>query len=1042
MSERYTLLTEIGRGGMGVIWKARDLETGSIVTLKLLNQAHADEPEYQASFERELELAMRVHSRNVVEVLGYGVREGVPFLVLEYVDGPSLRQVLTESGPYPWAEARTLLSQIAEGLAAVHAAGVMHGDVKPSNILIGPGGVAKLTDFGVARRLGNLRVGEERHLFGTPAYLAPEGLVDERSDLYCLGVVAYELLTGNVPFDGTDWQQVMVRHIREAPNLERIPREARAIVRRLLAKDPNDRVQRASDLVALLGRQTIAVVPSFEYVHEPWSGESAIPFLGGRREVTTLADRIAHSRGGTIVVTGFRGVGKSSVVGQALGLLDERTNSLRVLPVVLSVAHPVSADELLYAVIRRTFEKISDEGLLESLPPDAAQALLLAYLRTSVSLSESRSSSAQGNVGIKLDIASLPNLEIGRTSTRSLATQASFLAYSQAEAEHDFVRFVHLATQAQRPRPRAGSLYRLRGLVRRTSQRPEWPRRIIIVLEELDKLTSPPDGKGLACLTELLGRLRNVLTLRGVHFVLVCGVDVHDALVDDVQRGNSVYASVFSSEVYVPCQWSGAAELLARVTHPGVDEGAVTPDMGHYLNYKARGLPRLLLQELNMMVRWDGNAPALSLDTADQMRIGLYSRIEQASRTVSSSDSSALSRQVDLDRRRMAEYHLIDWLLTTRGRSFPLEEFAGVAEHQLDPSLRINRSRASDILDLMCRRAIVERVEATGLGDAPPPIFYRLAPSFARDLGEVFDTAERVEVDLGPQPPPMGYPQSGTRVGERYRLEQVIGRGASSVLWLGYDLLGSRAVAVKLLTPRVGASVDRERFLREGRICMSVAHPNIVETYDVFDSQDGGLGIAMSLISGESLGQVVSQGPMDPVRAVDVVLRICAAVEYLHRQGLARLDLKPANIMIEKDGRPILVDLGLAKSRPVSPDDGVTREIEWPIGTPRYMAPEQFYRMSEIDPRSDIFALGLVLYEMIAGRPVREAVDLRTILAAGVENDVTPLVSSLPVSEALRATLARSLRVDVGQRFQTAAELGQALSQTPEGSAATEAGAQ
>jgi serine/threonine-protein kinase len=256
--ERFTLLEKIGRGGMGVVWKARDEETGAIVAFKLLHAAYADQPDYVARFERELELAQRIHSDHVVEVLGYGVRDGTPYLALQYIDGPSLRQALTEHGPYSWDETRALLVQVASGLSDAHAAGVVHRDVKPSNILIGSDGVAKLADFGIARGVDLTRVTGTSTLLGTPAYLAPEGAKDERADIYSLGIVAYELLAGVPPFEGETFSDVLLAHLRMPPDLERLPEAARSIVGWLLAKDPNARPQNVGELLAVLEGKTNA----------------------------------------------------------------------------------------------------------------------------------------------------------------------------------------------------------------------------------------------------------------------------------------------------------------------------------------------------------------------------------------------------------------------------------------------------------------------------------------------------------------------------------------------------------------------------------------------------------------------------------------------------------------------------------------------------------------------------------------------------------------------------------------------------------------
>ncbi len=188
-------------------------------------------------------------------MLGYGVRDGTPYLALEYVDGPSLRERLASHGPYGWPETKALLAQIAQGLADAHAAGVVHRDLKPSNILIGSDGVAKIADFGIAKGLDLTRVTGTSTLLGTPAYLPPEGPADERSDLYSLGVIAYELLTGVVPFEGRTYQEVILRHVRDAPDLERLPKDARKTIGWLLAKNPAKRPQTAWELVGCARRR-------------------------------------------------------------------------------------------------------------------------------------------------------------------------------------------------------------------------------------------------------------------------------------------------------------------------------------------------------------------------------------------------------------------------------------------------------------------------------------------------------------------------------------------------------------------------------------------------------------------------------------------------------------------------------------------------------------------------------------------------------------------------------------------------------------------
>ena len=261
MPERFELISQIGKGGMGVVWKARDLETGEIIALKLLHELYVDDEDYVARLEREVEIARRIDSPYVVKVLGYGRQDGVPYVAMEYVEGQSLRELLKAKGKLSWddwAAAKTILRQTAEGLAAVHAAGVIHRDIKPSNILIGKDGTAKLADFGIARAGDLTRMTGSVTMLGTPAYMAPDLEVTEQSDLYALGCVLYEMLAGTPPFVSDSQQQVLMRHIREEPDLKKLPADARPMAAWLLAKDPARRAPDANAVVTALSGTTLS----------------------------------------------------------------------------------------------------------------------------------------------------------------------------------------------------------------------------------------------------------------------------------------------------------------------------------------------------------------------------------------------------------------------------------------------------------------------------------------------------------------------------------------------------------------------------------------------------------------------------------------------------------------------------------------------------------------------------------------------------------------------------------------------------------------
>jgi len=257
VTERFELLRQLGTGGMGTVWLARDNETGQTAALKLLHGHLANDQDYLRRFENEVRLSQAIHSPRVVQVYGYGARDGVPYLAMEYVPGESLKENIQNRGAFSWQDAKPVVRQIAEGLAAAHAVGIVHRDIKPSNILLTPQGDVKIADFGVSRALDATRLTRSSTLMGTPAYMAPESQKDERSDLYALGCVLFEMLTGRQPMDGDTPQDILLGHLNREPRLDLVADgQARRIAGWLLQKDPRRRPASAEALMAALDGTT------------------------------------------------------------------------------------------------------------------------------------------------------------------------------------------------------------------------------------------------------------------------------------------------------------------------------------------------------------------------------------------------------------------------------------------------------------------------------------------------------------------------------------------------------------------------------------------------------------------------------------------------------------------------------------------------------------------------------------------------------------------------------------------------------------------
>jgi eukaryotic-like serine/threonine-protein kinase len=257
---RYELDEQVGAGGYGEVWRAVDNVLSRPVAVKLLYPGAAGQPGALARFQAEARHAGALSHQNIARVYDYGepADGSPPYLVMELVDGPSLSDVLA-SGPLDTARTMDIVAQTAAGLQAAHAAGLVHRDVKPANLLLDADGMVKITDFGIANTVGSAPVTITGQVIGTPGYLAPERVAGEQatsaSDLYALGIVAYECLAGTAPFAGTPLEIAIAHGIRPLPPLPPpVPSDIVALVMLLTAKDPAWRPASAADVARSAGK--------------------------------------------------------------------------------------------------------------------------------------------------------------------------------------------------------------------------------------------------------------------------------------------------------------------------------------------------------------------------------------------------------------------------------------------------------------------------------------------------------------------------------------------------------------------------------------------------------------------------------------------------------------------------------------------------------------------------------------------------------------------------------------------------------------------
>jgi eukaryotic-like serine/threonine-protein kinase len=257
---RFEVLSVLGAGGMGIVYKARDRELDDLVALKMLQRDLWGDPSQLERLKSELKLARKITHPNVLRTYDFGELDGIPYISMEYVRGVTLRYMLDQTRRLPYSAGLRLAKQLCSGLAAAHAVGVLHRDIKQENLILESTGNAKLMDFGIARPVHRATPGETQAgmVVGTPHYLAPEILkgeeADFRSDIYSCGIVLYEIFAGVLPFDAPTSMEILVKHLRGEPappstKWQEIPPPLEAAILRCLKKEPGERYRSVAELL-------------------------------------------------------------------------------------------------------------------------------------------------------------------------------------------------------------------------------------------------------------------------------------------------------------------------------------------------------------------------------------------------------------------------------------------------------------------------------------------------------------------------------------------------------------------------------------------------------------------------------------------------------------------------------------------------------------------------------------------------------------------------------------------------------------------------
>ena len=263
IANRYEIISKTGVGGMATVYKAKDTVLNRNVAVKVLKEEFITDEEFVKRFNSEAQAAASLSHPNIVSIYDVGNEDNIYYIVMELVRGKTLKQIITEEGALPWKWSVNIAMQIASALETAHKNNIVHRDIKPHNIIITEDGVAKVTDFGIAKAVSNSTITAFGTTIGSVHYFSPEqakgGYTDAKSDIYSLGVVMYEMLTGKVPFDSDTSVSVALKHMQETPVApmdvnENIPQAVNDIILKAMQKEPMARYQSATAMLNDLAR--------------------------------------------------------------------------------------------------------------------------------------------------------------------------------------------------------------------------------------------------------------------------------------------------------------------------------------------------------------------------------------------------------------------------------------------------------------------------------------------------------------------------------------------------------------------------------------------------------------------------------------------------------------------------------------------------------------------------------------------------------------------------------------------------------------------
>jgi serine/threonine protein kinase/WD40 repeat protein len=960
----YEVLGELGRGGMGVVYRARQVGLDRLVALKVVRAgAHAG-PEELARFRREAEAIARLRHPNVVEVYEVGDRDGLPYFSMELCGGGSLAQQLA-GGPLAPRRAAELVETLARAVQTAHEAGIVHRDLKPANVLLTADGTPKITDFGLAKKRddGASELTASGVILGTPAYMAPEQAsgdgkhVGPAADVWALGTILYELLTGRPPFRAATPFDTLMQVLSDAPEPPArlrpgVPAALDAICLRCLEKKPARRYGSAAELADDLRRFRDGLPLAVR------------PQAGGAPLVRSRFRRLLN----VVMLVSLSLFLLAMPLFCSFGLLNERL-------------HPKSP--LVSWAVRVTMVA-SFVGLI-SFFVSAVEYFGTGKVGALVFSPDGRFLASAGGGTVRVwDVLAerlLSTLRPGQGRVRALSFAADGTLLTILTARGT-VLVCDASTGEQRQRFR-------------------------LPCRALAAAAFSPDGRRIAGVKGLWAATGRTL----------CLWEIDEKQAGVRQRAVLDAGSLLRGSVFFSADGRTVAVSSATGLRVWDQDTAGGPP-------RQRLLPRLVCKASTLAP--DGRTIAVFGD--DKTIAVRDTRLDREICTWTTRKSTPYALALSPDGRTLAGtfaggtrlWDLADGRLLA---SLPARELVQAVVFSPDGQTLAVADAGGGVtwydVAALKRQALSregrrpEREEG-GTGERP-------ADTPARPTGEVTGPWE-VATSLPAAPAP------GTEVtaaAPGYEVLGELGRGGMGVVYQARQLGLDRVVALKMILEGAAAGPEElARFRREAEAIARLEHPNIVRIYQVGEHR-GMPFFSLEYCAGGSLARRIAGRPQPVRQAAELVAVLARAVQAAHEAGVIHRDLKPANVLLDADGTPKVTDFGLA--RKLDGASGLT-QTGVVLGTPSYMAPEQASGAKDIGPAADVWSLGAILYELLTGRPpFRAATTLDTLVQVVSDCPVPPSRLRGGIPAELEAICLRCLEKDPHRRPASAAALAEDL---------------